>query len=485
MVFIRRSIWRLYFFLALAISVPADASLWLNQQTGAPTARGLELRAALDRADGHAIDTQPMRFKLSQAANLVEVNAAYEAVFDQLIHAFAQGQIDPKIDRLWAHPRPEIEISGLRSELLAQDDLTLALEALAPQHTDYQALLSLYQGLFALDETMPSAVALFELMRPGVADPSVDLVRQRLVWLGYPAEDATTALAPELYDELMAIAIQQFQADHGLKQDRIIGADTLRWLNLTAAQRRQQIAAVLERWRWLPRQLGEEYILATVPGFEVRHIRSYGELIKSYPSISGRPSRPSYSFATQVEQIVANPNWTVPRTILRRDIIPKIHQNSNYLSSQNMHVEQLTDAGWTWVDANVIDWSNTDASQEKLRVVQAPGELNALGKVKFHMPNPFTIYIHDTPHRELFDKPERAFSSGCIRVDQVVDLAAILVGAERLAEALAQPNTRWLRLERPLPIYIVYLTAWPDEQGRIQMREDIYNADKLITKKRE
>jgi len=464
--------------LLLAPLTAHSSMLWYDSSSDMVTERALGLYAAVLLAQHHAIETEDLKLTLQRADSIDEVDAAHTRVLDQLITRFSLGELPTSIDPLWDHPEPDFDLIKLRHEILSAPALLPALEVLLPRHSDYQALVDLYHKQPST-QTEPDKLEFRGFFKPGQVHQDIRLVRERLSWLGYPALDAVSELVPRLYDDLLVEQIRKFQGDHGLDTDAIIGPQTLRWLNYSAGDRRALIAAVLERWRWLPRELGEEYLLVSIPGFEVRYF-DRGELIESHISISGRPSRPTRSFVAQLEQFVINPDWTVPRRILMRDLVPKILADPNYLTQQGMQAERLFGDRWQAVENDEINWAAISWDDKDVRLVQAPGEKNALGQIKFHMPNSHAIYLHDTPSKELFADASRAFSSGCIRVEGVTELAKRLMHGdiEQLELSLAQTETRWLRLPKPIPVYLFYNRAWVDSNGRLQLRDDVYDADR-------
>lgn len=466
--------------LLLSFNLQASTNLWFSPENGQVSERALGLYAAILLAQRHAIDTDDLKLTLQRAETLDEVEAAHSQVLDELISRFALGQLPTSIDPLWHFPEVEFDLEAQRSQVLAAPAILPALEQLLPKHSDYLALLELYQNQPEA-ATEPEKLEFSAYFKPGQMHEDITLVRDRLSWLGYPAKDEVSELAPRLYDEVLADQIRQFQNDHGLDADAIIGPDTLSWLNYSSADRKALIAAVLERWRWLPRELGDEYLLVSIPGFEVRYF-DQGKLAERHISISGRPSRPTRSFSAQLEQFVVNPKWTVPRRILMRDLVPKIVANPDYLAQQGMQAERLYGDRWQPVENDSIDWATLSWDDQDVRLVQAPGEKNALGQIKFHMPNSHAIYLHDTPSKELFADASRAFSSGCIRVEGVAALAKTLMHeqVDLLESSLAQSETKWLRLPKSIPVYLVYNRAWIDSDGRLQLRDDVYKADRQI-----
>ncbi len=468
-------------FSLLSVQLFAASDRWYNAETGQVTERALGLHAAIILGDQHGLESADLKLRLQQAQTLNEVDQAHSDVLDSLIRRFSVGQVPTSIDPLWHYPEQSLDLAAVRASVLAAPALLPALESLLPQHPDYLGLVKAYAQQRELIGSEPAQLPFTAYFKPGGLHEDILLVRERLDWLGYEASDEISDLAPRLYDEQLAANVRLFQADHGLETDAVIGPDTLEWLNYSASDRVELLAAVLERWRWLPREFGERYLLVSIPGFEVRYFNQ-GELAERHISISGRPARPTRSFQATVEQLVVNPNWTVPRRILMRDLVPKILANPQYLSTQGMQAERLVAGRWQAVPNESIDWAALEWGDTDVRLVQAPGNNNALGQVKFHMPNSHAIYLHDTPSKELFADASRAFSSGCIRVEGVTDLARTLLmgNTEKFEASLLQPETRWLRLPQSVPVFLVYNRAWLDVDGRLQLRDDIYKADREL-----
>jgi murein L,D-transpeptidase YcbB/YkuD len=236
----------------------------------------------------------------------------------------------------------------------------------------------------------------------------------------------------------------------------------------------------LERWRWLPQDLGSRYLLINIPAFHL-YVSESGEDVLTLRVIVGRVVRRTPVFSDTMRYLVFSPSWDVPPTILRQDKLPAIRENPAYAVEQNMRVFQLTDGTWTEIDPLTVDWSSATSSTIRLR--QRPGPSNALGRVKFMFPNPFNVYLHDTPSRELFARSQRDFSSGCIRVERPAELAEYLLRddpawtPQAIRAAMVSGQERSVTLPRPLPVHIQYWTAWVGRDGVVQFRRDIYDRD--------
>lgn len=309
----------------------------------------------------------------------------------------------------------------------------------------------------------------------------IPLLRQRLVVSG---DLAASASQGDRFDGTLKEAIQKFQTRHGLTADGAVGVKTLTELNVPINQRIRQLAASLERCQPLPPLLEPRHILVNIADFTLK-LYEDGNLLLSMPVIVGKTYRQTPVFNGRISSLVLNPNWEVPHSIATKDILPKIKKNPNYLSQLHLRVFQ----GWKGaaeIDPASIDWKNLSTTHFPYRLRQDPGPTNALGRVKFLFPNPYDVYLHDTPARELFQKDARTFSSGCIRIAKPLDLAVYLLqgtklnSMDALTEAIARGKTQQIVIPSPIAVHIVYMTAWVDPDGIVQFRSDIYNRDPAL-----
>ena len=240
----------------------------------------------------------------------------------------------------------------------------------------------------------------------------------------------------------------------------------------------RQIAQNMERWRWLPQELGRRYILVDVPAYTLEVVER-DQPIMTMRVVVGKPSWPTPVLSATMSHVVLNPDWRVPPSIAAQELLPILRSNPGYLTQQNMRVSY----GPHDVDPRNIDWGKVSTKKFPYRLRQEPGPKNPLGNIKFMFPNRFQVYLHDTPSRTLFAKPERAFSHGCVRVEKPTDLAAYVLrgtlSRERLVASIAQRTRRTVVLAEPVPIYFVYRTVWVKDDGIVQAQPDIYGYDDL------
>jgi murein L,D-transpeptidase YcbB/YkuD len=264
--------------------------------------------------------------------------------------------------------------------------------------------------------------------------------------------------------------------------DGAAGRRTIEALNVDVARRIDQIRVNLERARWVAQDLKGDFLVVDIAGFEAA-LYLGGEPVWRSRAVVGRPYRRTPVFRATMKYLVLNPTWTVPPTILREDVLPRVAKDPGYLDRNGMRV--VDDRGRP-VDAARIDWSQHPARPFPYHIVQDPGDDNSLGRIKFMFPNPYTVYLHDTPAKALFDRTERTFSSGCIRIERPVELAVLLLADaerwndERVREAIATGETRTVLVKREAPVLLLYFTAVANGAAGIAFRPDVYGRDGLV-----
>ena len=316
-------------------------------------------------------------------------------------------------------------------------------------------------------------------LRPGDSGGSVVALRNKLIALGYMNRNAS-----QVYDNRMQVAVQKFQLDHGLLADGVAGPGTIGELNASAEQRLSQVMVAMERERWMnrPGGRGKTHIWVNLPDFHMRLVDNDRVTFKTRAVVGERKrDKRTPEFSDEMTYMEVNPDWTVPRSILGRDYLPKFKENPNaarYL--------QLIDASGRTVSRDSIDFSQYTEHNFPFTVRQAPGDRNALGRVKFMFPNPHAIYLHDTPQKHLFQRETRAYSSGCIRLNDPFDFAYELLGRQMRnpkdyfdAQLRTGRQTR-IDLETPIPVHLVYRTAFTEPKGNTQFRRDFYGRDAKV-----
>jgi murein L,D-transpeptidase YcbB/YkuD len=318
------------------------------------------------------------------------------------------------------------------------------------------------------------------LLKPGMKSNEVMILRNRLEATGELKSHDSIAL--DTYDEELANAVRTFQTCHGLNPDGIVGHDTRAELNISPLQRIQQLQINMARWAKLSSELNNDYILVNVPDYKLDLVEN-GMTVLSMKAIIGKPTRPTPEINSTVTRIILNPYWNVPKLIAQKDIVPKILENPNYLQEMHIKVINREEDNSPEINPQEIDWQAAAEKGFQYHFRQDPGEYNALGLVKFEFQNSHDIYMHDTPAKTLFDADKRAFSSGCIRLEKPFELVNYLMennknwSAERMETILSEGKTSYIKLAKPIPVIITYLTAWVADDGNIQFRDDIYGWD--------
>ena len=244
---------------------------------------------------------------------------------------------------------------------------------------------------------------------------------------------------------------------------------------------RRKIIINMERWRWLPSSLGKSHVLVNQAAFTVQ-IHKNGKLVDTRRVIIGKPFHKTPMFSHKISSAEFNPTWTVPRSIAGNEILPKLRKNPNYLAGRNFNIHTSWDKDAPIMNPNSIDWNSVRAKNFPYRIVQQPGEKNALGYVKFLFPNKFKVYMHDTPSRKLFSQQNRAFSHGCIRVEKPLEFASILLGmkSSKIDSLLKTGKTQRVKIRKGIPVHLTYFTVWFDAKGKVSFHKDIYKRDVLV-----
>ncbi len=458
------------------------------------TQRAQALLAAVEAAGEHGLDPadfRPAALRAAAAAEPATLSPADRAerelllsdTLAELLRQIRYGKLDPRsLYREWNFtPAPNpyeraVELAGV----VQAAELRAAIDAHAPDLPLYRALqrgLAQYRALAALGDwpKVPGGPTL----RPGERSGRVAALRARLQADG---EAGLAAADPNRYDETLVAAVRRFQERHGMEVDGVIGRQTLAALNASPAQRADQIRANLERLRWVAQDLQQDRLLVDITGYHA-DLRLGGETVWASRIIVGRPTRKTPSLRDSVVNLVFNPKWVVPPTILREDVIPGMVRNPGYLASHRLRV---VDRSGQTVDPEHIDWAGARGSGFPYMIVQASGPDGSLGRIKFSLSNRYSIYLHDTNAPSLFRRAERALSSGCVRVEKPAELALLLLddplrwSAEALDSALDSGRTRTVGVGREVTVLLHYSTASLDETGALQLRNDIYNYDPAI-----
>jgi murein L,D-transpeptidase YcbB/YkuD len=310
------------------------------------------------------------------------------------------------------------------------------------------------------------------VLKAGDRGPLVAALRVRLALEG----DLEPETKPgDVFDPILTAAVRRFQARHGLPESGAVRARTLEALNVPAATRHRQLAASAQRLIGSSFPFGERYVVVNIPAATVEAVEG-AQVARRYVAVVGKPDRPSPTVETRITAVNLNPTWTVPVSLIKKDIIPQVRKDPAYLSKMKI---RILDGRGQEIDPQALDWTTENAANYTLR--QDPGAANSLGQMRIDMPNRHAVYLHDTPTKRLFAQDARFHSSGCVRVADVKDLAQWLIGPAGagidLEAALATTERKDIRLERPVPVAWVYLTGYATADGVVHFRNDVYGLD--------
>ena len=401
----------------------------------------------------------------------------------RLIYHLYFGKVDPEnFHPNWEMTRKINDTDPVEAieKILRSNQLADALKKIRPQLKSYdlmKAALKKYRGIQEAGGWNP--VPYGPTLKFGMTDQRIPKLRERLAITGHLEGTDTKS---DYFDEELEKAIFRFQIRHHLVADGAVGKNTYKALNIPVKRKIDQIRVNLERSRWISRNIPDEFIIVDIAGFQIYYYQNFN--IKwSSKIIVGKSSRKTPVFNSRIKYIVFNPAWTLPPTVLREDILPIIEKNPGYL--QKMKIDVIDSKGMT-IDPYSIDWSSYSGKNIPYTFRQEPGPHNSLGRIKFMLPNKYSIYLHDSPSRSLYALEDRAFSSGCIRVEKSIELAEILLNdpenwnQKNIQNLIGTLKTKRVNLPKPMPISLFYWTIRFDEKGDIIFKKDIYDRDREV-----
>ncbi|MCJ8314638.1 MAG: L,D-transpeptidase family protein [Saccharospirillaceae bacterium] len=382
---------------------------------------------------------------------------------------------------------------------VSQNEISIALDTLVPSHDGYLAMREIFNHFihvtsFQTWKPLPDGVPI-RLNQEHIDIPLIraqlhffemasSLVDKQLIsYKDYFKSLQFNALTMKL-DEELSLQIGLFQEQNGLENTGDIGPQTRKLLQIPPQRFIRKIALNMKRWRRLPDNLGDKYIFVNMAAFDLNLIENNKSIMKM-KVIVGRPNRRTPTLIDPIRTLVLNPTWTVPTRIALLDIVPQARRDPNYLKSHNIEVLKGYGANTRVIDPSTVNWSKIRKGNLPFYFRQKSGYNNALGQVKFALPNDMAIYLHDTNHRELFSRDYRALSSGCVRVEKPLDLARALLEGKpnwdksKIDKVLDHGKTTYVKLPKPVPLYLIYWTAFIDDNGKLQSRDDVYNWDRL------
>ncbi|MFW5987807.1 MAG: L,D-transpeptidase family protein [bacterium] len=399
---------------------------------------------------------------------------------------YLSGKIDPdSIKKDYNLNHDNLDSEKLLSDLISEDNLRQQLREQLPKSDNYQHLKDkLYYYRDSGKIISWPKISEGEILAEKASGARVGQLIKNLVARNYLSENYLEK--EDYFDENIKSAVVIFQRNNGLNSDGIVGQSTIKALNTSLDQRIKQIIINMERWRWLPEKLGEKYIYVNIADYNLK-VYEYNEIIMEMKTIVGKEQRSTPVFSDNIKYLVLNPYWYVPESIAVEDKLPLIKEDIDYLKDNNYSLfKYIGNNNLEKIEAEDVEWKEIDEDNFNYLLRQNPGDNNALGRFKFMFPNKFDIYLHDTPSKNLFEESDRGFSSGCIRIEKPIDLAEYLLrdkedwSREEIEEEIKKDKEKTIYLKEPYPIYLQYNTAWVDELGALNFREDIYNRDSSL-----
>jgi len=441
------------------------APIWIENGAVSPKAKAAIAR--LKAADADGLDstdyaTPDPSLLANDPDSLAEADIKLTAaVLDYARDAQAGRTVPSRLSNNMEYASNAPEPASVLATVTAATDVTKALDAYNPPHEGYKALKrKLAEARARLGNANTPRIATGPLVKVGSKDERVPLLRKRLGLAG-DADDL-------VYDRELSNAVKAFQAENGLKKTGNLNTATINALNGPSQDKKiDAIVANMERWRWLPRDLGRVHVMVNIPDYTLKVVRD-GKTVFRTRIVVGKAATPTPIFSDKIENIVVNPTWYVPPSIIYNEYLPALEQDPEVLSRMGLRLAR-----------------NRDGS---IQITQPPGERNALGRLKFNFPNRFMVYLHDTPQKHLFAHDQRAYSHGCMRVQNPEKFAEVLLSAampnerwdaERITKAYGK-GERWLKFEQQIPVHITYMNAFVDEDDKLVLRKDIYGYDSRV-----
>jgi murein L,D-transpeptidase YcbB/YkuD len=421
------------------------------------------------------------RIKSLSEKELVNYDISITLAVQKYMSHLSDGKLNPReLYDDWDLKVPKFDLNKNLTNAINGDSLSWIFEKIKPKHIIYKRLKNALSIINSMPIDTLKLISTDEKLKPYDSSATLLSIKQKLIyWKDLKPKDSLT----KIYDEETVKSIKKFQKRHGLASDGIIGKATILALNTSKDERRRQIIANLERWKWFPKDMSEHYVIINIPEFKLYTVFK-NDTTSTHNIIVGTQKRKTPILNSKLNSAVFNPTWTVPPTILKEDIIPATIKNRNYLGTKNIKIYDSNGneiSVWKWNPEKALNY----------RYVQSPGTFNSLGMVKILFPNNYTVYLHDTNHREYFEKTDRSLSSGCVRVQNPLEFTEYLLddkvnwNLEKITEILKTEKTQNVKIKNDIYIYQLYWTAWSDK-NTLQFRPDIYDLDSgLYTKLRD
>lgn len=465
---------------------------WVTED--GPDKRAGILLSVLDNASAEGLD--PASYQVSllhkwwdkrDAESLAKLDILLTLELGSYVADVREGRIIPKIvePKLFATAHDvDIDIVVLTKQALEAPDLLAFLKAQPPQHRYYSALIPALADYRKIQQNggWPSIPA-GKTLEIGTNDPRVATIRKRLSITG---EYAGAVPGSTIYDEELEQAVKLFQEQHYLTPDGKAGKGTIIAMNVSAEDRVRQIIINLERWRWTSRDMKGTQIFVNIAAFYLSGLTDEDIDIRM-PVIVGSDYHMTPVFSDSIKYLEFNPFWNIPASIAENEYLPQLQKNPNALSAKHIRVFSKDEVE---IDPKSVDWKNVSKKEmARYRLRQDPGPWNALGTVKFIFPNPYSVYLHDTPNHAPFSQQDRAMSHGCIRLSQPHELAAYVLGSEddswtleRVKQVVDARERKVVHLNKPMPVHILYCTVVATPDGIVRFGDDVYGRDRLLAK---
>jgi murein L,D-transpeptidase YcbB/YkuD len=470
------------------------APVWVDDE--APTERARDLLQVFETSTYDGLDPQDYDIRTIRelmdarsGGELAELDLRLSLSLMQFLSDLGSGRTEPTaIDPdLFVYPQDIDKNKAIRAAASA-NDIRVFVGGYRPRQIEYWRLKGVLANYRSMARTggWPT-IEPGPTLKKGERSKRVAQLRARLFRGGDLQQPVTGSASADrdLFDEPLVRAVMAFQERHGLALDGRVGPKTLRALNVPIEERIEQLVLNLERRRWMADRRPSRYIHVNLADFHLELIDG-GDVVFDTPVVIGSQFNKTPVFSADMTYLVVNPYWTVPKSIARRVILPKVKDDPTYLEENGFEVFENWRRNAPVLDQTEIDWARIQPSDLGYKLRQRPGPKNALGQLKFMLPNEFSIYLHDTPNQTHFAESQRSFSNGCVRVADPEGLAnAILEGQsgwtlEQIQEAIASGERTQINLDDALPVQISYLTAWVDETNRPHFRSDVYERDQIL-----
>ncbi|MEP3280032.1 MAG: L,D-transpeptidase family protein [Stappiaceae bacterium] len=471
--------------------------VWLND--GKINAKARNALVVLSSADKYGLDPAdydvvlPARDQVLteedlRIRNLVEFEMALSAKVLTYVMDATRGRVNPnKISGYHDLPQHKVDLAGALTVVSETDDVEKYLAGVNPNNAQFRALTEELARLKDADESERVEIADGTLIKPGKLHPELPNVIAAILLKGSDelkekhAATFAAYLGGEDYSPPLVELVRDFQQESNLKPDGIVGRNSIRaMVDMSNAQKIEKVQLAMERVRWLPRQLGPRRVFINQPAYQAAYFENDKEKL-NMRVVVGKKSNQTNFFYDEIETVEYNPYWGVPRSIIVKEMLPKLYNDPSYLDRNGYEV---TTARGRRVASRNVDWYNVAAQNAPINVRQRPGKRNALGELKILFPNKHAIYMHDTPSKSLFNKDIRAFSHGCVRLHDPRGMAAAVLGTDKeyIASQIALGKNKAEKVPGNIPVYVSYFTAWPSADEEVKYYADIYSRDSYLKK---